>query len=145
SPHSFPVGTTTVTCTASNGASPDQSCSFTVIVNDNQPPSITCPSNINTNENPPGSGCATVAYATPTPTDNCPGATVSCSPPSGFCFPNGSTTVTCTATDASGNTANCTFQVNVIAACTITCPANIVTGNDLNQCGAIVNFSPSTG
>ncbi len=33
SPHVFPVGTTTVTCTASNGVTPDASCSFTVTVN----------------------------------------------------------------------------------------------------------------
>lgn len=33
SPHVFPVGTTTVNCTASNGVQPDASCSFTVTVN----------------------------------------------------------------------------------------------------------------
>lgn len=33
SPHVFPVGTTTVNCTASNGVPPDASCSFTVTVN----------------------------------------------------------------------------------------------------------------
>ncbi|MDX2041473.1 MAG: FG-GAP-like repeat-containing protein [Acidobacteriota bacterium] len=33
SPHVFPVGTTTVTCMASNGVAPDASCSFTVTVN----------------------------------------------------------------------------------------------------------------
>lgn len=33
SPHVFPVGTTTVNCTASNGVAPDASCSFTVTVN----------------------------------------------------------------------------------------------------------------
>ncbi len=38
SPYTFPVGTTTVNCTASNGTLPDATCSFTVTVNDNQPP-----------------------------------------------------------------------------------------------------------
>lgn len=134
----FPKGTTTVTCTATDTASLVASCSFTVTVTDNQAPSITCPGNINAVENSPG--CATVTYATPTPSDNCPGATASCSPPSGFCFPIGSTTVTCTATDTSSNTASCTFHVNVVVACTINCPANITTGNTPGQCGAIVNY-----
>jgi hypothetical protein len=36
-----------------------------------------------------------------------------CSPASGSTFPVGTTTVTCTATDASGNTATCSFTVSV--------------------------------
>src|SRR6185295_18382915 len=38
----FPVGTTTVTCSTTAGPS----CTFTVKVNDTQPPTITCPANI---------------------------------------------------------------------------------------------------
>ncbi len=45
--------------------------------------------------------------------DNCPGATVVCLPPSGSIFPIGITQVNCTATDASGNQANCSFTVAV--------------------------------
>ena len=40
SPHTFPVGTTTVNGTASNGTLPNATCSFTVTVQDNQPPVI---------------------------------------------------------------------------------------------------------
>jgi len=140
----FPKGTTTVTCTATDTSANTASCNFTVTVTDNQPPSITCPGNISAIESPPGSGCAVVTYTTPTPTDNCPGATANCTPASGYCFPIGSTTVTCTATDTSANTAQCTFQVNVASACTISCPANIVRGNDPGYCGAVVTFSPTT-
>jgi hypothetical protein len=61
----------------------------------------------------PGAACQVVNYTTPTPTDNCPGVTVLCTPPSGSCLPPGTTTVTCTATDASGNTATCSFTVTV--------------------------------
>ncbi|MCX6275153.1 MAG: HYR domain-containing protein [Bacteroidetes bacterium] len=43
---SFPVGTTTVTVTASNGISPDATCSFNVIVFDNENPIAHCPANI---------------------------------------------------------------------------------------------------
>jgi hypothetical protein len=54
-----------------------------------------------------------VAYASPTATDNCPNVSTTCVPPSGSLFPLGTTTVTCTATDTSNNTRNCTFTVTV--------------------------------
>jgi hypothetical protein len=61
--------------------------------------------------------CTIVNYAQPAVTDNCPGIAVACSPPSGSCFLVGTTTVTCTATDASVNTASCSFTVNVFDIC----------------------------
>ncbi len=45
----FPVGTTTVTSTATDGAGNTATCSFTVRVNDTQAPVITCPANITSN------------------------------------------------------------------------------------------------
>jgi len=109
----FPKGTTTVTC--STTASP--SCTFSITVNDTQPPTIgQCPQSATgvANQNAcPSAACQVVNYASPTATDNCPGVTVACNPPSGSCFPLGATTVTCTATDTSGNTANCQFSVTV--------------------------------
>jgi hypothetical protein len=108
---SFPVGTTTVTCTATAGPS----CSFTVTINDTQAPSITCPANVNVTAGVQGD-CAVVNYETPTVNDNCPGATVDCAPASGSCFPVGTTTVTCTATDVSKNSGNCSFTVEVMPA-----------------------------
>ncbi|HSB09842.1 MAG TPA: HYR domain-containing protein [Blastocatellia bacterium] len=114
SPHVFPVGVSTVTCTASNGVTPNAFCSFSVTVNDTQPPTIgPCPANITTDDNPAGSGSATVTYSAPGSSDNCPGQTVTCNPPSGSSFPVGATTVTCTAMDASSNTASCQFTVTV--------------------------------
>jgi len=68
----FPVGTTTVT--ASTAAGP--SCTFTVTVTDNTPPTIICPAN-QTRPNDPGLCGATVTYPYPTVGDNCalPGGT----------------------------------------------------------------------
>ena len=40
-----------------------------------------------------------VTYPAPTVTDNCPGAATVCVPPSGSTFPEGTTAVTCTASD----------------------------------------------
>lgn len=108
----FPVGTTTVTCTATG-----DTCSFTVTVVDTQPPSITCPSNVTAVTPIPGGSGAIVTFPPPTASDNCPGVTVACVPPSGSTFPIGTTTVTCTATDASGNTATCSFTVTVFNIC----------------------------
>ncbi|HEY6328514.1 MAG TPA: HYR domain-containing protein, partial [Blastocatellia bacterium] len=104
----FPVGTTTVTCTANGG-----STSFAVTVKDTQPPTITCPANVTANTGNPNQGGVVVDYATPAATDNCPGVTVVCTPPSGSTFDVGTTTVTCTATDHAGNTSTCTFTVTV--------------------------------
>jgi hypothetical protein len=45
--------------------------------------------------------------------DRDPDAVVVCKPPSGSVFPRGTTLVTCTATDATGNQASCEFPVSV--------------------------------
>jgi hypothetical protein len=107
----FPVGTTTVTCTTTAGPS----CSFTITVSDTQPPTISCPANVTAFSAvtcPPQASTA-VTFPAPTASDNCPGVTVACTPPSGSPLPVGTTTVTCTATDVSGNTASCSFAVVV--------------------------------
>lgn len=112
----FPAGTTTVTCKSNNGAGPEM-CMFTITVNDTQPPVITCPGSvtINTATSCPPSGSGPANFGV-TATDNC-GVTVVCVPASGSSFPVGTTTVTCTATDTSGNTATCSFPVNVFNGC----------------------------
>ncbi|MFL6275670.1 MAG: HYR domain-containing protein [Blastocatellia bacterium] len=112
----FQKGTTTVTCTVTDSSQNVATCMFPVTVNDTQPPSLTCPANITTSA-PVGSNCVVVTYPTPTASDNCPGVTASCTPPSGSCFARGATTVTCTATDSSGNTASCSFSVAIFDLC----------------------------
>jgi X-Pro dipeptidyl-peptidase len=55
-----------------------------------------------------------VSFPTPTATDNeDPSPAVTCAPASGSLFPVGTTTVTCTARDAHGNTSSDTFDVTV--------------------------------
>lgn len=57
--------------------------------------------------------CAAVNFPPPTPTPGftCTSAAV-CTPPSGFCFPVGTTTVTCTA-PGPGGAGQCSFNVTV--------------------------------
>jgi autotransporter-associated beta strand protein len=63
---------------------------------------------------PPNQCCKVVNYSLPSFTDNCdPHPTVVCVPPSGHCFPAGVNRVCCTATDASGNSGYCGFNVVV--------------------------------
>jgi hypothetical protein len=97
----FPIGTTTVTCSTAAGPG----CSFTVTVNDTEPPEISCAPIVGTGLITSGS-CTTVTYPNPAATDNCPGVTVVCTPPSGSCFPLGVTTINCVATDAAGNSSS---------------------------------------
>jgi HYR domain len=119
-------------------------CTFTVTVNDMQNPTVSCPANINFTTPGANDPCGVVTYATPGGSDNCAIQSVVCSPASGGCFPVGMTTVTCTATDTSGNHGSCSFKVTVSNPCTITCPGNITKNNDPNQCGAVVTFAPTT-
>ena len=106
----FPKGTTTVTCTATDTSGNTAGCQFTVTVNDTQPPAITCPVNMVKEPTCPSGAKATFA---PVVSDNCPGVGYVCSPATGSTFPIGTTTVTCTATDTSGNSTACSFTVRV--------------------------------
>jgi uncharacterized repeat protein (TIGR01451 family) len=136
----FPVGTTFVVCAGDTGSP----CSFRVIVEDTEVPTITCPANVSVFEDSPGSGSAIVGYASPVVTDNCP-TTITCEPASGSAFNVGTTTVTCQADDGSGNTASCSFTVTVTGTgCNISCPSNIITQNSPDQCGAIVDYPAPT-
>jgi hypothetical protein len=112
----FPVGTTTVTWNATDAAgNVAATCTQTVTITDDQAPAIAgLPANISVN-NTPGQCGAVVSWTAPTATDNCPGATIAqtAGPAGGSQFPVGTTTVTYTATDASGNTSTASFTVTV--------------------------------
>ena len=137
----FAIGTTSVNCTATDASGNTSSCSFSVTVDDSEAPSVTCPADISTGTDP-GACDAVITYAVMV-NDNCPGASVSCSPASGSTFATGTTAVSCTATDAAGNTSSCGFNVTVAdgAAPTINCPMNVLVSNDPGQCGADVSFN----
>ncbi|HEX5732756.1 MAG TPA: HYR domain-containing protein [Blastocatellia bacterium] len=136
----FPSGTTTVTCAAATG----DPCNFTITVtgNDEQAPTIICPADVTT-EAPPSS-TTSVDYPEPETIDNCSAVTVNCSPASGSSFPIGTTAVTCTATDASNNSANCTFNVIVnesMVNCALSCSPDITKSVDPNSCSAVVSYA----
>ena len=60
----------------------------------------------------------------------------------GVQFNTGTTTVTWSATNASGQVISCSFDVYVVpAAPVITCPSNVSVNADPGQCGAVVNYT----
>jgi uncharacterized repeat protein (TIGR01451 family) len=79
----------------------------------NPPPTITCPAPISVDA--PGPSGAVVIYPLAVASDNCPGVSVVCLPPSASTFPFGTTTVNCTGTDSGGSSASCGFSITVVA------------------------------
>lgn len=69
-PAVFPLGTTTVTWTATDEDNNSTTCSFDVTVEDNEDPVITCPGLVTVN-NDVGICGAVVNYTMPVATDNC--------------------------------------------------------------------------
>ncbi|MBW9111043.1 HYR domain-containing protein [Microbacterium trichothecenolyticum] len=111
----FPLGTTTVTCSATDKAGNKGDNTFTVTVVDTTTPTVTVPDDRSATAT--SADGAAVAYAAPTASDIVDGSVAaSCDKPSGSVFPLGTTTVTCTATDNAGNTGEKSFTVTVTAA-----------------------------
>lgn len=108
------LGTHTITVQVTDASGNKGSCATTFTVADTTPPQIMCPADI-VAANDPGQCSVAVNYPSPVATDNCSGVSIACNPPSGSFFPVGTTTVTCTATDAASNSATCTFTVTVTA------------------------------
>jgi hypothetical protein len=144
----FPVGTTTNAYRVTDASGNSATCSFTVIISDNQLPTITCPANI-TGNNDPGLCSKVVTFTAPVGTDNCPSAitTQTAGLASGAAFPVGTTTNAYRVTDASGNSATCSFTVIISdnQLPTITCPANVSASNSVGACSAVVTFTAPVG
>ena len=140
------AGSYTVTVTDANGCTAQTSASVSTTA-DNTNPSISCPGNQTVNA-ANGQCQRAVTYSTPTASDFCPGVTVSriAGPASGSNFSVGTTTVTHRATDAAGNTADCSFTITVVDNQNpgISCPGNQTVNAANGQCQRAVNYTTPT-
>jgi|GEM_PF-1342087 len=110
----FPIGTTTVNCSASDSDNNTATAAFAVVVTDNEDPIITGATDQTITLAAWHSG--PVIYAAPTATDNSGTATIDCTPVSGSTLTAGTTNITCTATDPANNTATAAFTLTINAA-----------------------------
>lgn len=129
----YPLGVTTVTCTATDSDPLQEgqafplaivADSFTITVVQNQPPAIADNPDITRFTTDDG---VVVVFSPPGATDDSGiPPTVTCNPPSGTLFTVGSHIVTCTATDSSGLQATSSFAITIDSSAQL--PA---TGGDL--------------
>jgi HYR domain len=141
---SFSLGTTHVTCTATDGASNHASTDFDVTVRDTTKPTLNLPGNLTVEAD--SSAGKTVTYSA-TASDAVSGSpSTNCSPASGSTFPIGSTTVNYTATDSNNNTANGSFSVTVTDASgpAFSSLPGTVTAEANGPSGAVVNYTTPT-
>ncbi|MFC7357734.1 proprotein convertase P-domain-containing protein, partial [Jejudonia soesokkakensis] len=115
----FPVGTTVLTFEATDSDGNTVSCDFTVVVNDVDAPTVTCPDDI-TVGNDTGDCGAIVTVPAPVFMDNCPvdPADVTNDYNAGGAdatdfYPVGTTTVTYSYTDSGANTITCSVDITV--------------------------------
>lgn len=137
----FPLGTTTVTCTATDAAGNKGTNAFTVKVVDTTAPEVHAPANMVIG-NTSGTGADNVTYTGATADDLVSGSLpVTCTPASGSTFALGINTVTCKATDAAGNTGTATFTIEVQDQTKpiVTVPADI-TAEATGSNGATVSY-----
>lgn len=151
-PLSLNLGNTTVVYTAVDNAPASNSavCSYTVRVEDQTAPAISCPPNQNIVAT---SGCSatSAAWSDATASDNCsvtsitgplvisgptPLSITGSSAARTGVFQTGITVLGYTASDNAANTAACTFMIFVKenVAPTITCPSPITVSTDANSC-----------
>ncbi|MEO1260123.1 MAG: HYR domain-containing protein [Bacteroidota bacterium] len=140
----LPVGTNTITATATDQGTNSASCTYEVMVRDTQPPLISpCPADIIVN-NDLGICGAVVTWTPPTATDNCGVLFIEPTPyEPGDTIPVGVEFITYTASDAAGNVTECIFSVTVRDTEMPNlnpCPDDITVSNDPGECSAVVTW-----
>lgn len=109
----FPVGTTTVTYTATDDAGNSTHATQTVTVIDNTAPVVTAPAPVSVNAGLSGQAAVPNFVASTIANDNCGPVTLAQSPLAGTMVGIGTHTITIIATDAAGNTSTVTTTFTV--------------------------------
>jgi len=95
------------------------------------PPSISCPGNVTASST--NGQTADVTFVMPTTQNGSQPVSVACAPGSGSTFTVGTTTVACTATDATSRTASCSFDVSVTAPAKLSAVKFMAFGDSMTQ------------
>lgn len=134
----YSAGVTTNTFLATDAHGNTSSCSFTITVNDNVPPIISCPGTATANADNGACLATGVSIGTATATDNCTASPSISNNHVSSSYPVGNTTVMWTAQDASGNTSTCNQVITITdnQAPVFTSCANISANADNGQCSA---------
>jgi|GEM_PF-905663 len=143
----YPLGNTTVTLTVTDNKGASSQCTATITVVDNTPPTITAPPAVTASTGSGATACGVTISDTTlgsaTASDNCGSATITRSGvPAGNFFPVGTTTITYTAKDASGNTATATQSVTVNDT-TPPIPDLSTLPDVTGQCSATISTTPT--
>ncbi len=140
----------TRTWTATDACGNTSSKTQIITLEDNTPPSLTCPADVQLQASGGCNGSARLNITLPTATDNCdPSVSVTSSHDLASDFAAGTTTITLTATDECNNKSTCSFKVVVAGgnggAVSQPCPSNMVAACDLESGQSIVSWEPPSG
>ena len=108
----FPVGVTTITCVALNGANLSTTGSFTITVTD-QPPCIQSPASITVECASNGHSSVSYSVSASDVQQGDISSSVTCNYPSGSLFGLGTTQIDCSVTDCLGLSTSCGFSITV--------------------------------
>ncbi len=141
----FPVGTTTVSWTVTDGAGLTANCNFNVMIEDNEAPTALC-QDITATLDASGNLSISDIHINGGSTDACGIASLQVSPSSFGCGNVGANSVTLTVTDVSGNfsTCNATVTIEDNAAPTAVCQ-DVTVQLDANGDGSITANEVNNG
>jgi hypothetical protein len=148
----FPVGVSQISFEATGSTGQKKTCDYKITVEDREPPLIICSNDIVLDIKDEGQNDIECVYPLATASDNCSAEVrLIKGIPSGGRFPVGASELVFEATDKSGNSARCNFNVlvnkgGVIAKMkegpdSLECPPDIKKFNDSRKCGAVVNYT----
>ena len=134
----FPIGTTRIIWTAIDNSGNTSTCTRDIVVQDKEAPVfVNCPTNSTFNIGTDSNCTGGTSWPIPVAQDNCSvTVTQTQGPTNGSTITVGTYTIKYVATDLSGNTASCSFTINVTNSPTpiMNCSSNIVVNSDKNVC-----------
>ena len=146
-PASFPLGTTSFHWIAVHVDLSTDTCTQSVTVEDDEVPVITCAPTLDLVADAQSCAATNVVLSAPIATDNCTLQSLS-NDHSSSTYHSGTTIVTWTATDGSGNTSTCTQMVNVVGNSgeppVLSCSPDTVLSLDTQLCGAQYTYEQPT-